>query len=257
MILRRVIAHFKKQEWTAIALDFLIVVVGVFVGLQVNNWNTARQNNNLAAEYLERLKVDLSEQIIYLERLKDYTLITERNAESAAASYRKRPDELGPQFLINLYQASQRWFGTIRKGTHDELVSTGRIVLIGDLETREMLRAHYAIVNDAMISVHASIEYRTVVRLEIDPIIQAEIRDKCGDVFIPEGVSFYLMLREECEIDAPQALIASDVAKLHADENVHKWLRFQIDVIDTRIATLDALIASSKEMRAILSELSQ
>ncbi len=29
MILRRVIAHFRKQEWTAIVLDFLIVVVGV------------------------------------------------------------------------------------------------------------------------------------------------------------------------------------------------------------------------------------
>jgi hypothetical protein len=41
MILRRIIAHFRKQEWTAIALDFLIVVVGVFVGLQVNNWNQA------------------------------------------------------------------------------------------------------------------------------------------------------------------------------------------------------------------------
>ncbi|MEX0644258.1 MAG: hypothetical protein WD076_03050 [Parvularculaceae bacterium] len=39
MSLRRVIAHFRKQEWTAIALDFLIVVVGVFVGLQVTNWN--------------------------------------------------------------------------------------------------------------------------------------------------------------------------------------------------------------------------
>ena len=33
MILRRVIAHFRKQEWTAIALDFIIVVLGVFVGM--------------------------------------------------------------------------------------------------------------------------------------------------------------------------------------------------------------------------------
>ncbi len=41
MILRRIIAHFRKQEWTAIGLDFLIVVVGVFLGLQVNNWNEA------------------------------------------------------------------------------------------------------------------------------------------------------------------------------------------------------------------------
>ena len=28
MILRRVIQHVKKQEWTAIALDFVIVVFG-------------------------------------------------------------------------------------------------------------------------------------------------------------------------------------------------------------------------------------
>ncbi len=30
MILRRVIGHFRRQEWTAIAIDFVIVVVGVF-----------------------------------------------------------------------------------------------------------------------------------------------------------------------------------------------------------------------------------
>ncbi len=43
MILRRVIAHVRKQEWTAIAIDFVIVVIGVFVGIQVANWNEERQ----------------------------------------------------------------------------------------------------------------------------------------------------------------------------------------------------------------------
>jgi hypothetical protein len=42
MILRRVIKHFRNQEWTAIFLDFVIVVVGVIVGLQVSNWNDVR-----------------------------------------------------------------------------------------------------------------------------------------------------------------------------------------------------------------------
>ena len=42
MILRRVIAHFRKQEWTAIAIDFVIVVVGVFMGIQAQTWNAAR-----------------------------------------------------------------------------------------------------------------------------------------------------------------------------------------------------------------------
>jgi hypothetical protein len=59
MILRRVIAHFRKQEWTAIAIDFIIVVVGVFVGLQVNNWNEGRANNSIAAGHLEEIADDL------------------------------------------------------------------------------------------------------------------------------------------------------------------------------------------------------
>lgn len=59
MILRRVIAHFRKQEWTAIGLDFLIVVVGVFVGLQVSNWNQFAGDRRAETEYLRQLQSDL------------------------------------------------------------------------------------------------------------------------------------------------------------------------------------------------------
>ena len=59
MILRRVIQHVKKQEWTAIAIDFCIVVLGVFVGIQVSNWNAEREINKKSAVFTERLKTDL------------------------------------------------------------------------------------------------------------------------------------------------------------------------------------------------------
>jgi hypothetical protein len=36
MILSRVIEHVKHQNWTAVALDFVIVVMGVFIGLISN-----------------------------------------------------------------------------------------------------------------------------------------------------------------------------------------------------------------------------
>lgn len=29
----------RAQNWTAIAIDFVIVVVGVFIGIEVSNWN--------------------------------------------------------------------------------------------------------------------------------------------------------------------------------------------------------------------------
>lgn len=39
MLLRKAIRHVQSQSWTAIAIDFCIVVLGVCVGIQVNNWN--------------------------------------------------------------------------------------------------------------------------------------------------------------------------------------------------------------------------
>ncbi|MEO0439157.1 MAG: hypothetical protein AAF098_19945 [Pseudomonadota bacterium] len=41
MLLRRITEYVKGQNWTAVAIDFFIVVVGVFIGIQVSNWNDA------------------------------------------------------------------------------------------------------------------------------------------------------------------------------------------------------------------------
>ena len=50
MILRRITKHVKDQNWFAVALDFIIVVLGVFIGLQISNWNDARAFDQLVAE---------------------------------------------------------------------------------------------------------------------------------------------------------------------------------------------------------------
>ncbi len=67
MILRRVIEHFRKQEWTAIFLDFLIVVVGVFIGIQVANWNAGRSDARAYAEALDRLRGEIAANLAMLD----------------------------------------------------------------------------------------------------------------------------------------------------------------------------------------------
>ena len=66
MILRRVTEHVKAQNWFAVGVDFLIVVVGVFIGIQVANWNDER----VQQERERLLLAELREEAI-------------RNAESA------------------------------------------------------------------------------------------------------------------------------------------------------------------------------
>jgi hypothetical protein len=42
MILQRISDAFRRQDWFTVTVETLIVVLGVFLGLQINNWNTGR-----------------------------------------------------------------------------------------------------------------------------------------------------------------------------------------------------------------------
>ena len=42
MILQRITASLKKRDWETVVLEILIVVVGIFIGLQVDDWNRSR-----------------------------------------------------------------------------------------------------------------------------------------------------------------------------------------------------------------------
>jgi len=42
MLLRNLAKNLRSQSWAAASVELLIVIVGVFIGLQVNTWNEAR-----------------------------------------------------------------------------------------------------------------------------------------------------------------------------------------------------------------------
>lgn len=69
MILRRVMEHVKAQNWFAVAIDFVIVVLGVFVGLQVSNWNAARADRATAARHLTEIAEDLRSHLAINDKL--------------------------------------------------------------------------------------------------------------------------------------------------------------------------------------------
>lgn len=55
MLLRRVTKHVKEQNWFAVAIDFLIVVIGVFIGIQVANWNDTQAEQRRANDLIMRM----------------------------------------------------------------------------------------------------------------------------------------------------------------------------------------------------------
>lgn len=59
MRLSRVFEHVRDQNWAAVVLDFLIVVTGVFLGIQLGNWNEARADAREYAEAIDRLRGEI------------------------------------------------------------------------------------------------------------------------------------------------------------------------------------------------------
>ena len=64
MLLRRISKHVRNQNWFAVFLDFFIVVVGVFIGIQVANWNEGREDFRQETKAMVELRKELADSIV-------------------------------------------------------------------------------------------------------------------------------------------------------------------------------------------------
>lgn len=74
MILRRITQHVKDQNWFAVALDFVIVVMGILIAFQITNWNEARGERHREVQILREIGTDLQQDIFEYSRTLSYCL---------------------------------------------------------------------------------------------------------------------------------------------------------------------------------------
>jgi hypothetical protein len=141
VILRRVIAHVRKQEWTAIGIDFFIVVVGVFVGIQVANWNAAAIERREARGAMLRLEEDLRLSIELTQSAIDFMAENSGYADKVfdrlAACQLPAADR--DDFANGLYRLGKMVPARLVRTTFDELRDNGKIALIGNDALRREL----------------------------------------------------------------------------------------------------------------------
>jgi len=69
MILRRIAHHLKQQQWTAVLIELVILVLGVFLGVQVSDWANERANRSAETRHLEEIAEDLRADAEAFERI--------------------------------------------------------------------------------------------------------------------------------------------------------------------------------------------
>jgi hypothetical protein len=141
MILRRFSANIRRQDWFALLLDLLIVVVGIYLGLQVDAWNTARQDKATAYEYLERLLADMEESVVVQQETME-----DNDAGITAMDYildRLRTGSFDgvddEKALVGVNSFGYVVLPSTNVVTLRELQSTGAISLIKDVIVREAI----------------------------------------------------------------------------------------------------------------------
>jgi hypothetical protein len=97
MLLRRVLANIEAQNWTAVGIDFLIVVIGVFVGIQVSNWNASRIEERHTAQLIQALREDVRDALAVEERF-----LAEVDAGLAAFDAARGRGETPPPYVFRI-----------------------------------------------------------------------------------------------------------------------------------------------------------
>ncbi len=147
MILHNLANAIRGQNWFTVLIELAVVVVGIFLGLQIDDWNERRKENSLERGYIERLEAEVDANIAV------YQTAIER-AERTDRIYRDYFDYLhdpavaspGESELLAVLcrvgiQSRLRFDNTV----YDELVSTGRLDIIGHIELTRSLKTYWTV----------------------------------------------------------------------------------------------------------------
>lgn len=157
MLKRGVIGHIKAQNWFAVVLDFLVVVLGVLLAFQITNWNDGRKAKAQLAEAETEIKSDLFMNYVYakerlslqacrVERLRD---LSERLLEPGE-TWTGAPFGDGANRAIDqVFRSPNRpwggrfWQAELARGTFSEMTARKREELdfvfkqSGDIEVQQ------------------------------------------------------------------------------------------------------------------------
>jgi hypothetical protein len=147
MIIERIARALRQQDWFTVVLEVLIVVVGIFIGLQVDGWNEERKLRGQEKVYLERLLMDMSADTDTFTgaldevRKKGRALILINETILSGDI-----DNLSPEIYLEALAQSTTYgwkLPQVHTVTFNDLQNSGRIALIRDAALRFAVSDYY------------------------------------------------------------------------------------------------------------------
>ncbi len=150
--------------------EILLVMIGILLALQVNNWNENRKNSSIEKETLSNLKADLKSSLVQLNNKIDqneyYT--SQDSILLDAIQFKKElpKDSLGQLMLSHI------WTPTFdpELGALNEILSTGKMIVIKN----HALRNHISSWNKYMYELNEA----TQILVDFDKLVKTPFYSK-------------------------------------------------------------------------------
>ena len=151
-ILGRLAGAVRRQDWFTVAVEVLIVVLGVVIGFQVTAWGQARSDRATEQAYLRQLAADLRETERQVAWADSILAPTDRSGtELVRAYYRPEPP---PRDSLLGWLSNTYWMAVAIPvvSTAEALVATGDLGLIRDDTLRSAITAYLEAMRDQQVN---------------------------------------------------------------------------------------------------------
>lgn len=252
MIFKRAIAKLRAQDWTAISIEVVIVVIGVFLGMQVSNWNDERLQKQETNRMLSQLVPQLEAMSSYFLGAREYFATTRSYAGVAEAGWHRSPRVSDNDFVIAAYQASQiQGIGT-NGGAFAMVLGADRLREIDDEQMRAdlsfLMSADYSQIDIAAVNT----PYRQNVRRLMPMEVQEAIRERCGDR-LPTRASSAVVLPKSCDLKLPEDAARSTAAVLRSRPELLNDLQWHMAAVASMLTNLRAFQLVTSDLQSRLA----
>ncbi len=139
--------RFTKYFTYAIG-EIILVVIGILIALQVNNWNQNRLEKNREQKILKDLKIEFDANFNDLNRVKEqHEIVFYQFSEIQRITVSESYDA---QLLDSLMLSTISWFSfTERLGASNNLINSGNLDILSNEALRNLITQWSGIVDDA------------------------------------------------------------------------------------------------------------
>ena len=245
--MRRIANALRRQEWTTILIEFVLVVVGVLFALELDKWKDSLAENAEERRLLLAVLDDVRQDILDLENTK-LGLESVSAFGATAISFLDNGDcaDTCWSTLVAFFHASQWMDVKLNKATYEE---TRRVGLPRDATLKGTLARYYAL-NEQSVKIFSDLpRYRELVRSIIPAATQNYLWAEC---FRIEARHQYLIA--DCEAPVSEDDAREILNRLRANSEIGMSLNFWLSTVAVVNNTIDTQISGAQSVIRSLTD---